>query len=631
MKQIKRTFANLVYFILFALFVTSILMRFFNQTNFPKPERGFLDLSSYSFGEDTFSLDGEWEFYWNQYLDYYSLGSNKPDKYANVPGSWDAYTTGYGFATYRIHVKTNQAAGSQMGLYFREISCAYDVYINNKLVASQGKTADTAEAESGVLDVEKVTYFINPASEFDIIIHISNFQFANGGIIKNIYLGTEIGIQRQYRRSLLALVLFSGGMLISLAHSLFTASINKNNKYFYFLALMIVFGFFRNNFMGSALTEPLFGRANLQIYAIYRYSAFAWSLFSVTAYYCLMFRMKHYRKYIIAALIISSLSQLYVIITTLKYKSFIYIGSFNLISVFPLSLITIILVMAVAGSKNADRLKKFSMSGLLLLAILILIDTILVNSSTKYYSSFIAYFLFFFIIQMFNEANRSKQEYEQLVKSQTSLLQAQEKPRYLFQTINAIVAVSESNLEKACSMLFDFSELLRSHLDLKGINHFVRLDDEIRLTESYLCIQKEYYRNGFNYRIEYPENTDITVPAYMLTPIVEFVMLSRTASTPSIGRTDLTIVVSKAGKKLSFDVTTVEVKRLQNNSQYSTQSDNIGINNLAKRLELLYGRKIPINVAWGNEIKVSWVILARSIKAKKVDLPKLKNKQKMFR
>ena len=77
-------------------------------------QKGVLDATHWDFVNDgTITLNGEWEFYWNQLLDPEDFKTNPKKSYIKLPGVWNDYkneeTTipGEGFATFRLRVKSN--------------------------------------------------------------------------------------------------------------------------------------------------------------------------------------------------------------------------------------------------------------------------------------------------------------------------------------------------------------------------------------------------------------------------------------------------------------------------------------------------------------------------------------------
>jgi hypothetical protein len=95
-------------------------------------ENGVIDLSGWNADKDgIIALNGEWAFYWEQWLLYKDIGQERPDFYAEVPNSWTAYTVmgeklpGSGYATYHLHVKTSLPPGARLALDLPALPSAY--------------------------------------------------------------------------------------------------------------------------------------------------------------------------------------------------------------------------------------------------------------------------------------------------------------------------------------------------------------------------------------------------------------------------------------------------------------------------------------------------------------------------
>ncbi len=162
---------------------------------------GTLDLAARDFGNDgIISLDGQWEFYWDKFLSYDDLITAPPDLYAEIPSSWTMYTLNgtnlpaEGYATYRLHVISGLPEGTQLGLCLGNFSSAYNLYVDGNLIASTGHVADNTAEEVGAFRSQDV-FFRLPASEFDIIIQVSNHEFAKGGFWNSLYIGSAENIE----------------------------------------------------------------------------------------------------------------------------------------------------------------------------------------------------------------------------------------------------------------------------------------------------------------------------------------------------------------------------------------------------------------------------------------------------
>lgn len=118
----------------------------------PYAIKGDIDLGHWDFNQqDNISLDGQWEFYWQQLLDPVDFSSNPqpaPVQYINLPGFWNNQKIGdrklpkYGFATYRLHLRL-QKERSALALRVLDIHSAYKLWINGETI---GKSTQSPPA-----------------------------------------------------------------------------------------------------------------------------------------------------------------------------------------------------------------------------------------------------------------------------------------------------------------------------------------------------------------------------------------------------------------------------------------------------------------------------------------------------
>ncbi|MFZ5600759.1 MAG: ATP-binding protein [Bacillota bacterium] len=163
----------------------------------PSPQQGMLDLSNWnSMHNGLINLSGEWEFYWQKLLSYSELRDKniKPDLTAEVPKAWNSYKIhgkslpGFGYATYRLKIKNTQH-GQALAIRMPTVSASYNLYINEKLIASNGKVdpdKDNYKPEYRPVLVE----FTPPSGDFDIILQAANFSYARGGLWNPVFMGS---------------------------------------------------------------------------------------------------------------------------------------------------------------------------------------------------------------------------------------------------------------------------------------------------------------------------------------------------------------------------------------------------------------------------------------------------------
>lgn len=186
-------------------------------------KNGVMDLKNWNFNKTgTVNLNGKWEFYWEKLYTYedFKNGSMKPDICAEVPSVWNNYKInghnlpGYGYATYRLKVKVSDSK-KMMAVRIRNMSAAYKLYIDNKLIASNGRVG--TNAKTTIPQYKTVTAKFTPQKdEFNIIVQVSNYSYARGGMWYPVKLGTSYGINSQ-NEALMMKDIFLIGALIALA------------------------------------------------------------------------------------------------------------------------------------------------------------------------------------------------------------------------------------------------------------------------------------------------------------------------------------------------------------------------------------------------------------------------------
>ncbi|WP_340026277.1 ATP-binding protein [Paenibacillus sp. FSL K6-1096] len=170
------------------------------------PRSGFADLSSCTFdAASVYPLDGEWEFYWQQHLDPQSTGSPpQTPAYMPVPGPWTPWTdaTGfsrYGYATYRLLVQLPPDIPA-FALKMTNIRNASEVYVNGERLGGSGTAGESRQATEPRNQPYTLT-FSSKNQTAEILIYVSDFNYAGGGIAEPVRIGTPAAIQALTERN----------------------------------------------------------------------------------------------------------------------------------------------------------------------------------------------------------------------------------------------------------------------------------------------------------------------------------------------------------------------------------------------------------------------------------------------
>lgn len=211
-------------------------------------DNGVMDLTDWNpTTDELFSLNGDWDFYWQKLLTYDDLHESKikPDLLAEVPKVWNSYKIdgkalpGFGFATYRLKIKDAQE-GQELAIRMPTVSTAHNLYINDRLIASNGRVGlidEDFRPEYRPVTVE----FVPPAGQFDVIIQVANFSYARGGVWYPIFMGSVEEIAELDRTIVYKDMFLIGAFLIMALYYVcifFMHREDESSLYFVFLCLI---------------------------------------------------------------------------------------------------------------------------------------------------------------------------------------------------------------------------------------------------------------------------------------------------------------------------------------------------------------------------------------------------------
>ena len=100
-------------------------------------------------------------------------------------------------------------------------------------------------------------------------------------------------------------------------------------------------------------------------------------------------------------------------------------------------------------------------------------------------------------------------------------LQAQIRPHFLLNTLNAIISLSEIDTERMARLLEKFAHYLQSSFYLKNLDKVIPLQDELDLLESYLYIEQERFGDRLTIKWEVEETEDVMIPPLAIQTLVE--------------------------------------------------------------------------------------------------------------
>ncbi|OXS75050.1 ethylene receptor [Lysinibacillus sp. KCTC 33748] len=212
-----------------------------------------------------------------------------------------------------------------------------------------------------------------------------------------------------------------------------------------------------------------------------------------------------------------------------------------------------------------------------------------------------------------------KQSAQQRLRMEAAWLQAQIQPHFLFNTLNAIITLSEIDIERTSKLLEALSDFLRESFKFQNIDELVPLEDEVNLVRSYLYIHKERFGERINVTWNLNVSTDVMIPSLTIQPLIENALKHGILPRESGGNIhisiedfDTYIEISVSDNGTGMDEATME-RLLERKSETST---GIGLLNTDLRLKQHYGKGLQIKSKPKHGTTISFVVLKKKEKSK---------------
>ena len=191
---------------------------------------------------------------------------------------------------------------------------------------------------------------------------------------------------------------------------------------------------------------------------------------------------------------------------------------------------------------------------------------------------------FFYFRRTQQREHRALELETQLGQARLQSLRMQLQPHFLFNTLNAISTLVQTNPSVAQEMIASLGQMLRLSLD-SAPNPEVPLEQELKFLDAYLEIARMRFGDRLEVRFDVaPETGDALVPTFILQPLVENAV--RHGIEPGIARGTIEINVRHTGETLCLSIRDTGVG-LAGEAAGGAQNG-IGIANTRARLQSLY-------------------------------------------
>lgn len=203
-----------------------------------------------------------------------------------------------------------------------------------------------------------------------------------------------------------------------------------------------------------------------------------------------------------------------------------------------------------------------------------------------------------------NLVNQNKVIEKNKRKNELKALQAQINPHFLYNTLDSIIWMAESeNYKEVVTMTSSLAKLFRIGIS-KG-QEFITISEEIEHVENYLKIQKIRYGDHLNYSINVQEELkQCRIIKLIIQPIVENAIYHGIKNVPGGGSID--IDVKKCEDKILITVADdgVGMSEEDINTLFNRKLDipkgkklgGVGVRNVDNRIKLYYGEEYGLEI-----------------------------------
>ncbi|QUI21768.1 response regulator [Vallitalea pronyensis] len=203
---------------------------------------------------------------------------------------------------------------------------------------------------------------------------------------------------------------------------------------------------------------------------------------------------------------------------------------------------------------------------------------------------------------------KMKKSAEEAITNEVAFLQAQIKPHFIYNAINTMVSLCDTDPCRAGDLLVDFSLYLRKSFDFNNTKQWVTLDSELDYVQAYLKIEQARFEDKIycNYHIE-KEHMGLMIPPLILQPLVENAV--KHGITKKSGKGQINI---RTEHEADYTILSVEDDGIGMDKESINRvillhetGKSVGLRNIHKRLMHYYGLGLHIESEPGKGCKVT--------------------------
>ena len=199
------------------------------------------------------------------------------------------------------------------------------------------------------------------------------------------------------------------------------------------------------------------------------------------------------------------------------------------------------------------------------------------------------------------------------ISNESAFLQAQIKPHFLYNALSVIAALCRMEPEKARELILDLSSYMRHSFDFKNLETYISFEEELEFVQAYVRIEQARFKDRLNVIYELDDTEGLWLPPLLLQPLVENAIrhgIRKKATSRSVilrvknMENCYLIEVEDDGAGMTQE----QVDRILTEN---AAAGGVGLVNIRKRLQMIYGTSLMIESDIGKGTKISLVLPKR--------------------
>jgi sensor histidine kinase YesM len=179
------------------------------------------------------------------------------------------------------------------------------------------------------------------------------------------------------------------------------------------------------------------------------------------------------------------------------------------------------------------------------------------------------------------------------VEVELQMLKTQINPHFLFNTLNSIYVLAMKKSEQTANTVMKLSDLL-DYILYKMDAPRIAISNEIQIIENYIELEKIRFTDRVNLSFTSGfKSKDIQIPPMLIIPFIENAFKHGVAK--SIEKSWIKISINETGSMLD-----IIVSNSKSQNPVKTKSGGIGLVNVKKRLDLLFGDNYKLDISEKN-------------------------------